>query len=178
MTEEPTRTRIHRHIETHPGVHFNELIRTLDVANGQVQYHIHWLLGENKIAREEFYGRTHYYPLECAEWCRGFLALARRETTRDIVFDLLEHGPDRPSEVAIRVGIARSTLEWHLAHLVKQDVIEKRRGTHNRVTLVLQRPEMTLDLLHTIEPSLPERLVDRFERLLDHFLGEDTDTTE
>lgn len=176
MTEEHTRTRIYRHIESHPGVHFNELVRTLDIANGQVQYHTHRLLGENAIAREEFYGRTHYYPPEYAGWSRGFLALARRETTRDILFDLLEHGPARPNGVASRVGIARSTLEWHLAHLVEQNVIEKRRDAHDHVTLTLHRQEAMLDLLQTIEPSLPERLVDRFERLLDHFL-DDTDTT-
>ncbi|MFB6096160.1 MAG: winged helix-turn-helix transcriptional regulator [Haloferacaceae archaeon] len=171
MTENP-RTQIRSFVERHPGVHFNGLVRRLDLAPGQVQYHLRPLLGDGRLVREEFYGQTHYYPRECDEWSRGLLALARRETARDVIFDLLERGPSRPAAVAERVGVARSTLEWHLDHLVEQGVVEKRRGSHNRVTLALRRPEATLELLGAVEPSLPERLVDRFERLLDGLLSE------
>lgn len=165
-----TRTRIRTCVETRPGLHFNGLVRALDLAPGQVQYHLRKLRAADAIARAEYYGRTHYYPPDCDDWTRGLLALARRETTRDVVFDLLERGPSRPTAVADRLGIARSTLEWHLDHLVEQDVVRKRRGSHNRVTLALVRPEETVRLLDAVEPSLPERLVARFERLVDQFL--------
>lgn len=164
-----TRTRIQQHIETHPGIHFNELARNLNLASGQVQYHLHRLTTTNSIARESFYGQTHYYPHTTNQWERRVLALARRETCRDVIFDLLEHEPTRPGAVATRVDIARSTLEWHLNHLLEQDIVQKQRQPNNHVTLVLVKPQATLDALGDIEPSLSDRLVDRFERLVDQF---------
>jgi DNA-binding MarR family transcriptional regulator len=72
--------------------------------------------------------------------------------------------------VAEDLGIARSTLEWHLDHLVEQDVAEKKRDERGRVTLVLTRPAATVELLAAVSPSLPERFVDRFARLVDGLL--------
>ena len=165
-----TRDRIATYVSTHPGVHFNDLVDTLDLAPGQVQYHLRRLLTNDVLVREALYGRTHYFPPEYNDWERGVLALIRRETTRDILAYLIEHGPSRPNPVADDLGIARSTLEWHLDHLVEQEVVEKRRDARNRVTLVLARPEPTGRLLQEITPSLPERLVDRFTRLVDQLL--------
>lgn len=172
MTTDNTRTKIRTYIEQHPGQHFNALVRRLDLAPGQVQYHLKRLHGNKAVVRAKFYGQTHYYPPAYDAWERGVLALARRETARDIIFDLLEYGPAAPGEVVDRVGIARSTLEWHLDHLCEQNVVRKRRDSRNRVTLVLVRPKDTIELLKRIEPSLSGRLVDRFERLLDQLLHE------
>lgn len=166
MTE-GTRTRIRAFVEEHPGLHFNGLVRRLDLSTGQTQYHLRQLVDSDVLVRETYYGQTHYYPADADPWERGVLALARRETARDIVFDLLEYGSSRPGDVTDRLGIARSTLEWHLDHLAEQDVVRKRRGSHNRVTLVLEEPEETVRLLESIEPSLPERMIDRFGRLFD-----------
>jgi predicted transcriptional regulator len=163
------RGRIETHVREHPGVHFNELVRSLDLAPGQVQHHLRRLLGESVVA-EELYGRTHYYPPTFDGWERGALALARRETSRDVLRHLLEGGPSAPGDVAEDLGIARSTLEWHLDHLVEQDVAEKKRDERGRVTLVLTRPAATVELLAAVSPSLPERFVDRFARLVDGLL--------
>jgi hypothetical protein len=40
------------------------------------------------------------------------------------------------------------------------------------VTLVLADPDRTAAYLETVDPSLPDRLVDRFDRLLDDLLPE------
>ncbi|AFK17906.1 winged helix-turn-helix transcriptional regulator [Haloferax mediterranei ATCC 33500] len=162
-----TRTRVADHIKHNPGVHFNELVRALDLAPGQVQHHVRRLLSDETVRRTEFYGRTHYFPPEFDDWERGALALVRRETARDILGHLLEHGDARPDDVADAIGVARSTLEWHLDHLTERDLVEKERDLHNRVTLVLTHPKRTTKLLDEVSPSLPERFVDRFDRLID-----------
>ncbi|MFC7166991.1 winged helix-turn-helix transcriptional regulator [Halospeciosus flavus] len=166
-----TRSRISRYVRTHPGVHFNELVRELDLATGQVQYHLKQLRAADELLAESLYGQTHYYPPGYDEWERGALALLRRETSRDVLFALLEGGPERPQQVAEDLNIARSTLEWHLDRLVERDLVEKRRDERNRVTLALTRPAETATLLDVISPSLPERMVDRFERLVDSLLS-------
>ncbi|MDS0281186.1 winged helix-turn-helix transcriptional regulator [Haloarcula onubensis] len=161
-----TRARIRRRIEREPGIHFRALTRGLELATGQVQYHLGRL---DDITEERVNGRTHYYPPGYDEWERTALALLRRETARDIVAELYDADEARPDAVADRVGVARSTLEYHLDGLVAGGVVRKDRDG-NRVTLSLVRPGETVALLGTVEPSLAERLTDRFERLVDSLL--------
>lgn len=60
MTE--TRTEIEDAVYDHPGIHFSELVRQLDLAPGQVQYHLKRLRAEDSVVDERLYDRTHYYP--------------------------------------------------------------------------------------------------------------------
>ncbi|WP_135823200.1 winged helix-turn-helix transcriptional regulator [Halostella litorea] len=175
MTE--TRNQIARQVNQNPGIHFNELTRTLDLAPGQVQYHIRKLERSNEVVEESLYGRTHYYTPDYGTWERGALAVLRRETARDILVYLMANGPSAPNVVADGVNIARSTLEWHLNHLVEQDLVEKKRDTRNHVTLVITHSEETARMLRLVEPSIADRLVDRFTRLVDGLLAGDPDTT-
>ncbi|WP_435152147.1 winged helix-turn-helix transcriptional regulator [Haladaptatus sp. DFWS20] len=170
MTE--TRTQIQQHVESRPGIHFNDLVRGSGLAPGQVQYHLRDLLGTNRLISEQLYGKTHYYPPEYDEWERSALALLRRETARDVLVTLLERESARPATLADDLDIARSTLEWHVSHLVEQNLVEKQRDARNRVTLVPTRPEETGRLLAAVTPSFPERMVDRFTRLVDNLLSE------
>lgn len=165
-----TRRRIQTFVEKHPGYHFSGISRELELATGQVQYHLRRLRKADIVQKTSFYGQTHYYPAEMSAWERGSFALARRETSRDVLVDLLRHGNSRPGDVATRIGVARSTLEYHLDHLIERNVVRKERESGGEVMLVLERPERTVDILQTVDPSLPDRLIDRFERLVDHLL--------
>ncbi|WP_255151833.1 winged helix-turn-helix transcriptional regulator [Halorarius halobius] len=162
-----TRERIAAHVRRDPGVHFSELVRALDLAPGQVQYHLKKL----DVVAADLYGQTHYFPDDYDAWDRGALALLRRETAADVVSVLMADGPLSAGETAERAGIARSTLSWHLDRLVEQELVEKRYRS-GRVHLVLAQPERTAELLDRAEPTLPGRLVDRFTRLVDALLEE------
>lgn len=162
-----TRERIRSAIAADPGIHFRALGRSLGLPPGQIQHHVRRLRRSDAVVEEAHGGRTHYYPPTFDAWERRAIAALRRETARDVVVHLLEHGDSRPAAVAESVGVARSTLEWHLETLVEAGVVEKRRGDGNRVTLVPVRSEEAARLLATVAPSLAGRLVDRFERLVD-----------
>lgn len=166
------RARIADAVAEAPGIHFSELVRRLDLAPGQVQYHVKRLLRRDEVLEERLYGRTHYYPPSFDEWERGAVALLRRETARDVVTSLLADGPAGPASVAEDLGLARSTVEWHVGRLADRGLVEKRRDGRNRVTLVPARPQETVRLLAAVEPSLPDRLVDRFARLVDSLLAD------
>ena len=161
------RDRIERRVREDPGVYFNELVRELDLGAGQVQHHVRALVGEDAVRGAELFGRTHYYPPGYGAWERRALALLRRETSAEIVATLLDDGPSRPVDVADRVGIARSTLAWHTDRLVEAGLVEKRHDGHQ---LVVADRRRTVELLEAADPSLPERLVDRFTRLVDILL--------
>lgn len=167
-----TRERIANHVRAHPGVHFNGIVRALDLAPGQVQYHVRRLVGEGRIDAEEWYGRTTYYPPEINPWDRRALALLRRETARDVVAVLLAGEHSRPDEVAAELDIARSTLEWNVERLIDGDLVEKRRDADDRVTLALVHRNDVVRLLRETDPTLLARLVDRFTRLVDRLLAE------
>lgn len=167
-----TRERLASHVRSHPGIHFSGLVRALDLAPGQVQYHLRTLAGNDRVVAETVGDRTHYFTQEFDPWDRRALALLRRETAGDVVAVLLAEGTARPQAVADELDIARSTLEWHLDGLVTHDVVVKRRDQQNHVHLELAAPEATVELLREADPSLFERLVDRFDRLLDQLLSE------
>lgn len=168
-----TRTRIADAVRSTPGIHFNGLVRSLDLATGQVQYHLKRLLAEESVVKTELYGRTHYFPDTYDEWERRTLALLRRETTRDVVAVLFEMGSARPNELAETLDLARSTLEWHLDHLIEQDVAVKRYTSRNQVSIELARPEDTIELVRSADPTLLGKMVSRFTRLVDRMLAED-----
>lgn len=169
MTE--TRTRISDAIRSRPGIHFNELVRRLDLASGQVQYHVRRLTDDDSVVAERVYGQTHYYPPTYDDWERHALALLCRETAGDIVAYLLANGPSRPATVAEDLDVARSTLAWHVDRLVAHDLVVKHCDA-GRVTLAVASPDRTVDLLREADPDLRERLVARFTRLVDHLLAE------
>ncbi|MFB6270328.1 MAG: winged helix-turn-helix transcriptional regulator [Halobacterium sp.] len=158
------------HVHEEPGAHFNAIVRATDLAPGQVQHHARRLVDAGVVVREEVSGRTHYFPSEYDAFERGVVALARRETARDLLSILLEDGPTRPADAADAVGVARSTLEHHLDGLVAADVVEKQRDARNRVTLALRDPEVTASLLADVHPGTVDRFVDRFETLVDDLL--------
>jgi predicted transcriptional regulator len=164
-----TRDRLRTYVYDHPGTHFSALTRALNLAPGQVQYHLRKLRRGGTVVEEQLYGKTHYYPPEFGPWERRAIALLRRETARDVLLALLESGPDRPATVADEVGIARSTLSYHTDRLVEQGLIEK-RADDGPMRLAVTRPTATAALLDEIAPSLPERLLDRFTRLVDDLL--------
>jgi len=161
------RRRVHEHVRSNPGVHFNALARNLDIATGQAQYHLHRLGRNDEVVAERIRGRTHYFTPEYDPWERRVLALYRRETTRDILVLLLEAGVLPAAELAERLDLARSTVSWQLDSLSDAGVVETSRGTGGRVEVTLARPEETERFLREISPSIADRLVDRFVRLAD-----------
>lgn len=172
-----TRRQINRHVHANAGIHFNALVRESAFAPGQIQYHVRRLIDEGALVRETHYGRTHYYPPSYDEWERAVLALFRRETTREIVVHLIERETARPAEIASAIGIARSTFEYHLDRLVECSIVEKRYDDRSRVVLELADPERTGTLLSAVEPTVPDRLLDRFTRLVDELLEGPSEST-
>jgi predicted transcriptional regulator len=163
-----TRERIREHVRTNPGVHFNALKRDLDIATGQTQYHLRRLCRGEEVDSEDLQGRTHYFEADAYDaWERRALSLYRRETAREIATTLLEAEKLPAAALAERLGLARSTVSWHASALAEAELIEKAYGNNGRVVLRLRRPEETRRLLTEASPSLPDTLIDRFERLVD-----------
>lgn len=168
MTE--SRAAVDRYVRDNPGSHFSAIVDALDQATGQVQHHLSRLVRDAELERASLYGQTHYYPPGYDQREKETLALLRRETTRALVAALLAENERRPGALADDLGIARSTLEYHLSRLVDCGVVEKRRDDAGRVTLYLERPQETALLLAEVAPTGADRFLDRFMRLVDSLL--------
>jgi predicted transcriptional regulator len=166
-----TRERLLAHVKNHPGVHVNALGRQLDLATGQVQYHLQRLRKGGAVVADEQYGRTHYFAPGYTDRERRTFALARRETARELMLLLIEWEDATAGDLTEELGIARSTLSYHADRLVEAGLVEQRRGDRGRVRYALVDPTETLRLLEEIQPSLPDRLLDRFTRLVDDLLA-------
>lgn len=165
MTE--VRDALRDRVRAQPGVHFNQLCRELGIATGQAQYHLRRLHDGGEVVTERLRDRTHYYPRGYDPWDRRTLALLRRETAREIIVTVLERDEPPAAELADDLGVARSTVAWHVSTLEEAGIVEKTYGDRGQVHLDLTRPEAVRRLLGEIRPSLPDRLVDRFTRLVD-----------
>ncbi len=165
-----TRSRVRQHVRETPGVHFNQIKRDLDLATGQVQYHLQRLLDGDELAVERVGGRAHYFDLAFDPWERRTLAYLRRETARELILRLHAEGPTEPGTLAAELGIARSTTAWHVSNLVDADILVK--SDRRPMTLRLAHPERTAELFETVSPSMPDRLVDRFLRTVDSLFEE------
>lgn len=166
------RTEVAHYVSEHPGVHFSAIVQNLDQATGQVQHHASRLVRGDELERLSIYGKAHYFPPGFDDWQKEALALFRRETSREIVLALLADGDAAPGALAEDLGVARSTLEYHLERLVDRDVVVKRHDDRGHVTVALTRPEDTAVLLAEAEPTTADRFVDRFMRLVDSVLEE------
>lgn len=166
-----TASEVADYVTEHPGVHFNALVYALGMTPERLLQVAEELKASNTITVAEFYGKSHFYPPGYDSREREVIALLRRETSRDILLTLLAEGSASPAAVVAEVGIARSTLEWHLDRLIEADLVRKERDGW-AVQLHLESPDETKRLLADLQPSLPDRWLDRTERLLDHLLEE------
>lgn len=163
-----TRTRIRQHVRETPGVHFRRVGRDLDLATGQVQYHLRRLVRDDELVAEPVGGKTHYFVPSFDPWERHAIAFLRRETPRGIIVRLSAHGPMRPATLATDLDLADSTISWHLSALSDHDVVRKSESTP--MTVSLSHRDRTEELLGEVSPSLPDRIVDRFIRTVDDLL--------
>jgi len=164
--------RVHEHVRANPGVHFTAVTEDLDIATGQAQYHLRKLDRAGDVVVEEVRGRTHYFAGSEDPWERRAFAFARRETARALFAHLLDDGPLAAADLADRLDLSRSTVAWHVSSLAEADLVEKSYGDRGRVVVELTRPAATRRVLTEVTPSLADRLVDRFTRLVDESLGD------
>jgi DNA-binding transcriptional ArsR family regulator len=71
-----------------------------------------------------------------------------------------------PDELTAEADLARSTVEWHLSALLEYDLATK-EYEGRAVSVRLTQPKLLRGLLVEIDPSLPDRRVDRFSKLVD-----------
>jgi len=158
-----TRRKIYELIRKSPGIHFREIERRLNIAVGNLQYHLYYLEKKNLIRSEQDGEYTRYYPKDCKldEIDKKILSFLRRRTARRILIYLLTNPNANNKEIAQGIGLSPSTISWHLNKLVEAKIVERKKEGRESFFRV-KDPERVARLLITYKESFLDKLVEGF----------------
>ena len=137
--EHPLRGRILRTLERSPGIHFRELQRQLDAANGTLRHHLRVLVNERSVTVVPVNGRTCYYAgapaqVEILEGtgvtdqatAAAMLPVGLSGVQRKIVTRLSD-SPNPPSQAQLArdLGKSRTTINSAIGILRKRGIVKQ-----------------------------------------------------
>jgi predicted transcriptional regulator len=156
------RRRIYESIATNPGTHVREMERALDMQPGLLSYHLDYLEKRKLVRAEDDGHRKMYFIMDrFIEKDRRTLGALRQESPRRILMLLLVNGPSSFQNLQTEMGLAKSTLSYHLKRLRGIRVIEVTKIEKEMVYRV-DDADRVADLLIGIQESLSSDAVDRF----------------
>lgn len=172
--EPSTRRRVFGLVQEHPGLHQREIARRLSLRPSHAEYHLRQLTKAGLLKAEEQGGYTRYFvtieptrpvpegavPPEDRSW----VALLRQPRPLEITAHLLQEGPVEMGPLADAMGIAKSTLSYHVDKLEEDGIVERYREGNQRFLDLTDRDRLVRVLLQH-EP--PDDLVSGFEDLWD-----------
>ncbi len=125
--EHPVRAKIMATLDRSPGIHFRELQRRLDAANGTLRHHLDVLVSEKSVTTMSVNGRTCYYAGAPAQVeillgtgvtddarAASMLPVGLSELQRAVVARLTRSNPPR-SQAALARDLGRSRSAVHSA---------------------------------------------------------------
>ena len=82
----------------------------------------------------------------------------------------MEENEVAPKRVASQLGLASSTVSYHLDRLEDSGLVTNAYGSDGKMKLSVSDPGRVEELLLATDPDMLERLTDHFERLVDGLL--------
>lgn len=163
VTEGP-RAEILHCIEGSPGIHLRRVERETALSLGQVLYHLDRLERMGLVISARDAGFRRFYPArDTARGDKRFLAALRHEVPRRVLLQLLVAPRMSHKELLARVGVAASTLSFHLQRLLAAGVVlREREGTTNHYAIT--EPETVRRALIFYRESFHDVEVDKFVR--------------
>lgn len=164
VPSEGPRARILRSVAERPGIHLREVEREASLPLGQVLYHLDRLERMGILVSTRDAGFRRYYPSrEVGRGEKRFLAALRHEMPRRILLELVHRGRASHKELRAALGVAGSTLSFHLARLLSSEVLVRDRDGSANVYEIAD-PEIVRRELVYYRESFRDPEVDRFVR--------------
>lgn len=175
MPDEPApsgrvRRAVYRHVLQYPGVHLRGVEQQLGISSALASYHLRELEKGGWLRSYDMEGYTRWFPgprsreASLGRKERRLLGLLREEATLNIALLLLDRGALTHGELVQELGLAKSTVSYHVAKLERAGLLRRRE---ERVELA--DADLAESLLLRYEPT-PD-LLERFRRLWDAFYG-------
>jgi predicted transcriptional regulator len=153
-----------------PALHEREIERHLELPDRLAAYHLASLEQAGLVQRVRERGFVRYYAAETTLTPTEMrqARVLRRDHAYQIALLLVDAKERTPSAIALRLGMAKPTLSYHLALLQKAGVLQHREEGRNRF-YSLRHERETRRVLHLL-PPLPGAL-DEFSLLWDDLVG-------
>jgi predicted transcriptional regulator len=174
-----TDTGLHKHqqnliniIEKNPGIRYRELLRSTNLSNGVLTYHLTELAGSNIINVERRRGVTRYYSVQISSEDSRVISHIRNVISRKILLLMIERGSCTLSEIAVLTNKAPSTISWYLQRLLDANIIKKKSTSSDGVYYKSRFYEvvnkiLVLDMLSKYVESPFEKVVSNYSEIVE-----------
>lgn len=168
--DESTKDRVYSYIWSNPGAYFREILYSLAIGNGSLQYTLATLEQEGKITVTRIGTFKHFYPNEkFEEGDRNILGILSQESPRKILIFLAGHPGSSQSEVAKHIGYSSPTARWYLLRLEAIGLVWSRRDrTKVRYYANSSLPEIVA-LMKKYKPRIWNKLADNVADMMRTF---------
>jgi len=123
-----TRIQMYSLIMQNPGLHLSKIAELLDMSSPLAEYHLSYLEKHHYVMSvadgKGYYKRYYIKYSDVGVEEKQSLAVLRQEPLLKIVLLLIRHQSLQHKEIADKLGIAPSTLSYHLNKLVESQLIE------------------------------------------------------
>lgn len=156
-----TRQRIFEFVKGTPGAYLREVQRTLGLAYGTAEYHLH-VLEDAELLRTVADGNLkRYFVADFSFADRAVLGLLRKRAVRAIMLALLDKGELTHQVLAEAAGIKPPTLSYHLPKLEEAGlVVVRKEGRFSHVAVA--DTKLVTRLLVAYGRTMADGAVDRF----------------
>lgn len=156
------RADIYRCVVRTPGAHLRGIERLTRLPLGQVLYHLDRLERMGLVVSKRDAGFRRYYSASAVRRGeRPVLAALRHDAPRRLILALLQRGPLPHKDLQEALGLAGSTLSFHLQRLLSAGVVERLPREEGRA-FALAQPELARRELVRYRASFADPEVDRF----------------
>ena len=156
-------------VERYPGLHVRELARQADASEALTLYHLEHLLAAELVAAVDDGNYRRFYPAKGgapSDADRTVMATLRRRVPLQIAVFLLEKTSASHQDLTNQLGLAKSTVSYHLSALEREGFLRRDVKTD---AFHLEDPRTVARLLTRWEP--PRDAVSRFSELWERFYG-------
>ena len=146
-----------------PGLHFREIQRRLNLANGALEHHLRTLLRSGILESERDGQFVRFYLPTIRHEERVYLSILRQPRLREIItFLILRSGSDYRT-IAQELNLSLSTITWHLKRLEQVGVVTREKKNDSELTCFqISEPERLTKILSAYRQSFLDKAVDSF----------------
>lgn len=126
-----TRSEIYELIKTHPGMAPHEVVERLDVGWSTVTYHLDVLERTELVVAHKQGRYRRYFDRTTGRFANGrkqVVSVLQNETTARIAHAVRDHPGLVQRRLAEALGMAPSSIHWHVKRLVEAGLVEKERA--------------------------------------------------
>lgn len=166
---ESTKDKVYGFIVKNPGSYFREILRSLEIGTGNLQYALEILEREGKVTTIRVGSYKHFYPSDVDEEKKRILSILSQESPREILLFLSRKPGSCQTDVAKEIRCSSPTARWYLIRLEALGLIwSRRQGAEVKYYANTSMPELA-GLLRTYRPSIWDKYADRMADMMRTF---------